>query len=198
MKKSNTFINVDNVWMLNRGHDLNLSSDPDEICFRFNLAFLDCLDGNLQKQISCFHFSFWCLGAIANNFKGGFPQCRGLKASQANANFQLKYFTRSIVSMSTDHFSFSSIFSSLSSHSLWSKLFQDSSFVLCFLMYIHNFYSYLLTSFLVNSKLNFPVGSLAQFFTYFKSEIRACVRICRIGLERGDWNREYHWHFVQG
>ena len=35
----------------------------------------------------------------------GFPQCRVLKASQANANFQLKYFTRSTVSMSTDHFS---------------------------------------------------------------------------------------------
>ena len=61
---------------------------------------------------------------------------------------------------------------------------------------IHNFYSYLLTSFLVNSKLNFPVGSLAQFFTYFKSEIRACVRICRIGLERGEGNLEYQWHSV--
>ena len=67
-------------------------------------------------------------------------------------------------------------------------------FVLCFLMFIIS--CYLLTSFLVNSKLNFPVGSLAQFFTYFKSEIRACVRICRIALKRGEGNREYQWHLM--
>ena len=63
-------------------------------------------------------------------------------------------------------------------------------------MYIISICSYLLTRFLVNSKLNFPVGSLAQFFTYFKSEIRACVRICRIALERGEGNREYQWHLM--
>ena len=32
-------------------------------------------------------------------------------------------------------------------------------------------YSYPLGCFLVNSKLNFPIGSLAQFFAYFESEI---------------------------
>ena len=108
----------------------------------------------------------------------GFPQSRELTASQANANFQLEFFSRNIESMSTDHFTL--FFSSLSSRFLlWgaNSLNNDECFR-------KSFPGYLLTSFLVNSKLNFSVGSLAQFLTYFKSEMRACVRICGFCLER--------------
>lgn len=36
---NDTFVYVDDIWMLHTRHYLNLSSYPDQICFRFYLAF---------------------------------------------------------------------------------------------------------------------------------------------------------------
>ena len=47
-----TFIDVNDVGMLDGGHDLDLSSDPDQVCLRLYLALLDGLDGNLSN----YHF----------------------------------------------------------------------------------------------------------------------------------------------
>ena len=41
------FVDVNDVGMTHRRHDLNLASDPDQIRLRFNLGFLDRFDGNL-------------------------------------------------------------------------------------------------------------------------------------------------------
>ena len=49
-----TFIDVDDVGMLDRGHDLDLSSDPDQIRLRLYLALLDGLDGHLDIRIFIF------------------------------------------------------------------------------------------------------------------------------------------------
>ena len=46
-----TFIDVNDVGMLDGGHDLDLSSDPDQVCLRLYLALLDGLDGNLINYI---------------------------------------------------------------------------------------------------------------------------------------------------
>ena len=46
-----TFVDVNDVRMLNWGHDLDLSSDPDQICLGLYLALLDGLDGHLIHYI---------------------------------------------------------------------------------------------------------------------------------------------------
>jgi len=38
------FVDVNNVWVLNGRHDLDLSSDSDEVGLCLDLALLDCLD----------------------------------------------------------------------------------------------------------------------------------------------------------
>lgn len=45
-----TFVNVNDLRMLNGGHDLDFSSDPHQVLFRFDLGFLDRLDGHLERE----------------------------------------------------------------------------------------------------------------------------------------------------
>lgn len=45
-----TFIYVDDIWMLDWWHYLNLTTNSHQICFSLNLCLLDCLDGNLPHN----------------------------------------------------------------------------------------------------------------------------------------------------
>ena len=45
-----TFVDVNDVWVLNRRHDLDLSSDSDEVGLCLDLALLDCLDCHLAEN----------------------------------------------------------------------------------------------------------------------------------------------------
>ena len=45
-----TFVDVNNVWVLNGRHDLDLSSDSDEVGLCLDLALLDCLDCHLPEN----------------------------------------------------------------------------------------------------------------------------------------------------
>ena len=47
VKKNLTFIDVNDVWMLDGGHDLDLSPDSDEVGLCLDLALLDRLDCHL-------------------------------------------------------------------------------------------------------------------------------------------------------
>ena len=42
------FIYVDDVRVMDGGHDLNLPPDPYEICLRLDFRLLDRLDGHLK------------------------------------------------------------------------------------------------------------------------------------------------------
>jgi hypothetical protein len=46
-----TLVDVDNVGVLDGGHDLDLPPDPDEVRLRLNLALLDRLDRNLGEIV---------------------------------------------------------------------------------------------------------------------------------------------------
>ena len=50
MKYVLTFVDVNDVWVLNGRHDLDLSSDSDEVGLCLNLALLDCLDRHLAEN----------------------------------------------------------------------------------------------------------------------------------------------------
>ena len=45
-----TFVNMNDVWMLHRGHDLYFSSDPDKVSLCLDLTLLDCLDRHLKTH----------------------------------------------------------------------------------------------------------------------------------------------------
>ena len=47
-----TFVDVDDVWVLDRGHDLDLSANSDQVRLRFDLALLDRLDRHLRREIT--------------------------------------------------------------------------------------------------------------------------------------------------
>ena len=61
-----TFIDVNDVWMLNWWHDLNLSSYSNEISFCFNFGLFDCFDCNLKWNQERFRFrhATTCLNKI--------------------------------------------------------------------------------------------------------------------------------------
>ena len=44
------FIDVDDVRVMDGGHDLNLPPDPYEICLRLDFRLLDRLDGHLKNS----------------------------------------------------------------------------------------------------------------------------------------------------
>ncbi len=46
-----TLVDVDDVGVLDRGHDLDLPPDPDEVRLRLYLALLDRLDRNLGEIV---------------------------------------------------------------------------------------------------------------------------------------------------
>ena len=46
-----TFVDVNDVWVLDGGHDLYFSSDPDQVCLRLYLALFNGFDGDLIKEI---------------------------------------------------------------------------------------------------------------------------------------------------
>ena len=50
MKYVLTFVDVNDVWVLNGRHDLDLSSDSDEVGLCLNLALLDRLDRHLAEN----------------------------------------------------------------------------------------------------------------------------------------------------
>ena len=49
-KKDLTFVDVNDVWMLDGGHDLDLSPDSDEVGLCLDLALLDRLDCHLPEN----------------------------------------------------------------------------------------------------------------------------------------------------
>ena len=49
-KKNLTFVDVNDVWMLDGGHDLDLSPDSDEVGLCLDLALLDRLDRHLPEN----------------------------------------------------------------------------------------------------------------------------------------------------
>ena len=49
-KKNLTFVDVNDVWMLDGGHDLDLSPDSDEVGLCLDLALLDRLDCHLPEN----------------------------------------------------------------------------------------------------------------------------------------------------
>ena len=49
MKAPVTFIDMDDVGVLDGRHDLDLSSDPDQVGLCLYLTLLDGLDGDLKK-----------------------------------------------------------------------------------------------------------------------------------------------------
>ena len=49
-KKNPTFVDVNDVWMLDGGHDLDLSPDSDEVGLCLDLALLDRLDCHLPEN----------------------------------------------------------------------------------------------------------------------------------------------------
>ena len=51
-KKNLTFVDVNDVWMLDGGHDLDLSPDSDEVGLCLDLALLDRLDRHLPEILS--------------------------------------------------------------------------------------------------------------------------------------------------
>ena len=48
--KNLTFVDVNDVWMLDGGHDLDLSPDSDEVGLCLDLALLDRLDRHLPEN----------------------------------------------------------------------------------------------------------------------------------------------------
>ena len=47
-----TFVDVDDVRVLDGGHDLDLSANSDQIRLRLDLALLDRLDRHLRREIT--------------------------------------------------------------------------------------------------------------------------------------------------
>ena len=47
-----TFVDVDDVGVLDRGHDLDLSANSDQVRLRLDLALLDRLDRHLRREIT--------------------------------------------------------------------------------------------------------------------------------------------------
>ena len=47
-----TFVDVDDVGVLDRGHDLDLSANSDQVRLCLDLALLDRLDRHLRREIT--------------------------------------------------------------------------------------------------------------------------------------------------
>ena len=75
-----TFVDVNDVRMLNWGHDLDLSSDPDQICLGLYLALLDGLDGHLIHYIKINTLSEFSYNCMFFNKKEGNYYIRKLRS----------------------------------------------------------------------------------------------------------------------